>query len=52
MSLTLTRAVFIDGSNFYNYTKDKEINFPKGEKFNYTTFVDSLVGQRKCVSKG
>jgi hypothetical protein len=22
-------AIYIDGSNFYKYLKDKEINFPK-----------------------
>jgi len=45
-------AVYIDGSNFYKYLKDKEINFPKGVKFNFKAFVDFLVGeQRECVSK-
>jgi len=45
-------CVYIDGSNFYKYLKDKEINFPKGVKFNYKAFVDSLIGdQRECVSK-
>jgi len=44
-------AVYIDGSNFYNYLKDKEINFPKGKKFNFKAFVESLVGDRECVSK-
>jgi len=45
-------AVYIDGSNFYKYLKDEEINFPKGVKFDFKAFVDFLVGeQRKCVSK-
>ena len=45
-------AVYIDGSNFYNYLKDKEINFPKGTKFDFKAFVDFLVGnKRECVSK-
>lgn len=44
-------AVYIDGSNFYNYLKDKEVNFPKGTKFDYSEFVDFLVGDRECVSK-
>jgi len=45
-------AVYIDGSNFYNYLKDKEINFPKGTKFDFEAFVDFLVGnKRECVSK-
>jgi uncharacterized LabA/DUF88 family protein len=44
-------AVYIDGSNLYNYLKDKEISFPKGKKFNLKVFVESLVGDRECVSK-
>ena len=32
-------AVYIDGSNFYHYLKDKEISFPKGVKFDFITFV-------------
>jgi len=44
-------AVYIDGSNFYKYLKDKEISFPKGVKFNFSKFVDFLVGERECISK-
>lgn len=44
-------AVYIDGSNFYNYLKDKQINFPKGTKFDFNAFVKFLVGDRECVSK-
>ncbi len=44
-------AVYIDGNNFYGYLKDKEINFAKGVKFNYSNFVNYLVGDRNCVSK-
>lgn len=45
-------AVYIDGSNFYGYLKDKEINFPKGAKFNFKQFVDFLVSdKRQLVSK-
>lgn len=45
-------AVYIDGSNFYNYLKDEEINFPKGVKFDFKAFTDFLVGdQRTCLSK-
>jgi len=45
-------AVYIDGSNFYGYLKDEEINFPKGTKFDFKAFVDLLVGdKRECVSK-
>lgn len=44
-------AVYIDGSNFYHYLKDKEISFAKGIKFNFKSFADFLVGGRKCISK-
>ena len=45
-------AVYIDGSNFYNYLKDEEINFPKGVKFQFKEFVDFLVNeQRECIAK-
>lgn len=44
-------AVYIDGNNFYKYLKSKEIDFPKGEKFDFSKFVDFLVGERKLVSK-
>ncbi|MFH1401934.1 MAG: NYN domain-containing protein [Parcubacteria group bacterium] len=45
-------AVYIDGSNFYNYLKNKEINFPKGVKFDFRAFCNFLVGdKRECISK-
>jgi len=44
-------AIYIDGSNFYNYLKDKEINFPKGVKFDFNAFVNFLLNERECVSK-
>ena len=45
-------AIYIDGSNFYGYLKDKEINFPKGIKFDFKSFINFLVGsKRKLVSK-
>jgi uncharacterized LabA/DUF88 family protein len=44
-------AVYIDGSNFYNYLKDKEINFPKGVKFDFNALVKFLLNERECVSK-
>ena len=44
-------AIYIDGSNFYHYLKDKEINFPKGVKFDFKAFVDFLANPRVCVSK-
>ena len=33
-------AVYIDGSNFYHYLKNKAISFPKGIKFGFKAFVD------------
>ncbi|HUS50180.1 MAG TPA: NYN domain-containing protein [Candidatus Paceibacterota bacterium] len=44
-------AIYIDGNNFYKYLKDKEVNFLKGTKFNFTKFVDYLVKERECISK-
>lgn len=44
-------AVYIDGSNFYGYLKDEEINFPGGIKFDFKAFVDFLIGGREGVSK-
>ncbi|MCX6718554.1 MAG: NYN domain-containing protein [Candidatus Staskawiczbacteria bacterium] len=44
-------AVYIDGNNFYKYLKNKEINFPKGVKFNFNKFIDYIIGNRECVSK-
>jgi len=45
-------AVYIDGSNFYGYLKDAEINCPKGTKFDFKKFVDFLAGDtRELVSK-
>lgn len=44
-------CIYIDGSNFYGYLKDKEISFPKGVKFNFVKFTDFLTGERICVSK-
>ena len=45
-------AIYIDGNNFYGYLKDKEINFLKGDKFNFKLFVDFLVSsKRELVSK-
>ncbi len=43
-------CIYIDGSNFYNYLKDKEISFPQGKKFDYLKFVKLLAGNRKIVS--
>ncbi len=44
-------VIYIDGNNFYKYLKDKEINFPKGVKFDFNKFADFLARGRKCVSK-
>jgi len=44
-------AVYIDGNNFYKYLKDKEINFPRGVKFDFSQFAEFLVKGRECISK-
>lgn len=44
-------AVYIDGNNFYKYLRDEEVNLPKGKRFNFSKFVESLVKGRRCVSK-
>jgi len=44
-------AIYIDGNNFYKYLKDKEINFPKGVKFNFNKFVNFLAKDRECISE-
>ena len=46
-------VVFIDGSNFYNYLKNKEMGFEFNKRtwFNYKAFVDSLIGNHICVAK-
>ena len=44
-------AVYIDGSNFYKYLKDEQINFPKWIKFDFNKFIDFLAKNRKCISK-
>lgn len=44
-------AIYIDGSNFYHYLKDKEISFPKGAKFNFKAFAEFLANGRNCISK-
>ena len=44
-------AVYIDGNNFYKYLKNKKINFPRGLKFDYSKFVQFLIGKRQCISK-
>lgn len=44
-------AIYIDGNNFYKYLKDEEISFPKGTKFDFSKFVEFLIGERECISK-
>jgi len=44
-------AIYIDGSNFYHYLKDKEISFPEGVAFDYSAFAEYIVGDRGLVSK-
>lgn len=43
-------SLYIDGSNFYHYLKSREIDFPKGTKFDFKFFKEYLVGERKGVS--
>ncbi|MBI4084405.1 MAG: NYN domain-containing protein [Candidatus Levybacteria bacterium] len=44
-------ALYIDGSNFYHYLKNRPINFPKGTLFDYKAFSDFLIGTRECISR-
>ena len=44
-------AIYIDGSNFYNYLKNGKFNFSGNVKFNFSAFVNYLVNDRECVSK-
>lgn len=44
-------CIYIDGSNFYGYLKDKEISFPKGAIFRFKEFADFLAGDRTCISR-
>ena len=44
-------AIYIDGNNFYKYLRNKEIDFPRGVKFNFSKFVDFLTGKRELISK-
>src|SRR3972149_8069504 len=44
-------AVYIDGNNFFKYLKDEEVALPKGRKFDFSKFVESLVKERRYVSK-
>lgn len=42
-------AIYIDGSNFYGYLKDKEISLPKGVKFDFKSFSDLLSSDKRTV---
>ncbi|MDD4996000.1 MAG: NYN domain-containing protein [Patescibacteria group bacterium] len=44
-------CIYIDGNNFYKYLKNKEIDFPKGTKFDFKKFSEYLTGERECISK-
>ncbi len=44
-------AIYIDGSNFYHYLKDKEISAPRGQKFDFLRFTDALIDSRMCISR-
>ena len=45
-------CIYIDGSNFYHYLKDREVAFPfnTGVRFDYKAFADYLVGDRNTIS--
>lgn len=44
-------AIYIDGSNFYHYLKDKEILLPKGVGFDFDLFANFLIDGRECISR-
>lgn len=48
-------AIYIDGSNFYNYLselkKSGEISFKGGKHFSYSGFIQFLLGDRSLISK-
>lgn len=44
-------CVYIDGSNFYNRLKETGLIVANGKKFDYSAFVENLLGERNCVSK-
>ena len=44
-------AIYIDGSNFYGYLKDEEINFPKETKFDFTELSENKVSMEMKVVK-
>ena len=44
-------AIYIDGSNFYNYLKNQKINYRKGARFNFKKFIDFLIDKRESTSK-
>ncbi|MCX6713595.1 MAG: NYN domain-containing protein [Candidatus Vogelbacteria bacterium] len=44
-------AIYIDGSNFYHYLRDKETGFIKGSLFDFKKFSEFLGTGRNCISK-
>jgi len=34
-------CIYIDGNNFYKYLKNKEIDFPKGTKFDFKKIYEN-----------
>ncbi len=43
-------AIYIDGSNFFKYLKDKQVAFPKNKIFDYKKFCNYLINHRECES--
>jgi len=43
-------AIYIDGGNTYQRLKESEMP-EKGMKFDYSSFIEHLVGKRNLVSK-
>ena len=43
-------AIYIDGSNFYNYLKDIKLTHPKGKEFSYPALVSFIAANREVVS--
>lgn len=43
-------AIYIDGSNFYNYLKDIDLIHPKGKPFSYSALVAFIAENREVVS--
>lgn len=52
MNMAERVAIYIDGGNLYRFLKDPRVAVPPGRVFDYTKFVNLLVGNRELVFKG